>query len=69
LQSTVPGHLRDVFCVLLIESGRSASEVAALAGLETAAVAETFRGVLSDSRRTARAPDEVISEARAAVAR
>jgi hypothetical protein len=70
LQSTVPNHLRDVFCVLLIESGAPAAEVAALAGVETAVLEETFRGLLTDSRRTrARPVEAAISEARAAAAR
>jgi hypothetical protein len=69
IESAVPSHLRNVFCVLLIDAGHSVGEVAALADMETATVEETFLGVLTDSRRaTARPAEKVIAAARAAAA-
>ncbi len=67
IESTAPGHLRDVFCGLLLNAGVPVDEVAELTGIGAPELAENFRGLLSDPRRGApRAPEQVISEARSA---
>ena len=70
IKSRLPSFLRHVFCVLMINGGAGLHEVAASVDSDPAEVEETFRGLLSDARRTgSRPPDQAIAEARAATAR